>query len=305
MDTSQYNSLTSEEKHIIEDKGTEAPYSGEYEDFFQQGTYICKRCNTPLYRSKDKFRSDCGWPSFDDAIAGRVHESTDEDGRRVEITCATCGAHLGHVFRGEGFTEKDTRHCVNSLSMKFIPEKIPDGEEEIATLGGGCFWCVEGTLSLLKGVVKVESGYSGGKREEPSYEQVSTGATGHIEVVQITFDPKMISYRELLEVFFTIHDPTTLNRQGNDVGPQYASAIFYHSPEQRSIAEDLIRELDDEDIWIAPIVTQVRPFEKFWKAETYHQNYFENNPSQPYCSFVIDPKVAKLKEKWKNLLKNN
>ncbi|MFN7160055.1 MAG: bifunctional methionine sulfoxide reductase B/A protein [Candidatus Gracilibacteria bacterium] len=305
MDRSKYNPLTEEERYIIEDKGTEAPYSGEYEEFFQQGTYICKRCNTPLYRSKDKFKSGCGWPSFDDSISGRVTETTDADGRRTEITCTTCGAHLGHVFKGEGFTEKDTRHCVNSLSMKFIPEKLNDAEEETATLGGGCFWCVEGTLSLLKGVLKVESGYSGGKRENPSYDQVSTGATGHVEVAQVTFDPRIINFRQLLEVFFTIHDPTTLDRQGNDIGTQYASAIFYHSSEQKETALEVIQELNDQDIWVAPIVTKVLPLEKFWKAEEYHQEYFKNNASQPYCKIVIDPKVKKLREKWKDWLKDS
>jgi peptide-methionine (S)-S-oxide reductase len=174
---------------------------------------------------------------------------------------------------------------------------------EVATLAGGCFWCLEAVFDDLKGVEDVVSGYSGGKIPNPTYKQVCTGATGHAEVVQVTFAPTQISYRDLLEVFFTIHDPTTLNRQGADVGTQYRSAIFYHSPEQKAIAEQVIGELNAEKIWNRPIVTELTPFTSFYPAEDYHQEYFTNNPFQPYCQIVIAPKIAKFRKQYLERLK--
>jgi peptide-methionine (S)-S-oxide reductase len=177
------------------------------------------------------------------------------------------------------------------------PSRPPAGKE-IATLAGGCFWCLEAIFSELKGVEQVESGYSGGKTPNPTYRQVCNGATGHAEVVQITFDPKVISFKELLQVFFTIHDPTTLNRQGPDVGTQYRSAVFYRSPEQEAITDQVIAELNAAHIWNAPIVTEVTPFQVFYPAEDYHQRYYENNPYQLYCRAVIAPKVAKFRKEF-------
>ncbi|HXG92162.1 MAG TPA: peptide-methionine (S)-S-oxide reductase MsrA [Blastocatellia bacterium] len=168
--------------------------------------------------------------------------------------------------------------------------------KEIATLAGGCFWCLEAVYKQLRGVEKVESGYTGGSLPNPTYYQVCAGNTGHAEAVQITFDPQVISFRDLLDVFFTIHDPTTLNRQGADVGTQYRSAIFYHSPEQKQVAGQVINELNEAKVWDAPIVTEVTPFNLFYKAEEYHQDYFERNPYQPYCQAVVAPKVAKLRK---------
>jgi len=175
--------------------------------------------------------------------------------------------------------------------------------QEIATLGGGCFWCTEAVFSDLKGVVKVESGYSGGTVANPSYEEVCTGRTGHAEVAQVTFDPEVISYKEILEIFFTVHDPTTLNRQGADVGTQYRSVIFYHNNEQRAVAEQVIKEITAAGILDAPVVTQVEPLKAFYKAEDYHQQYFENNPRQSYCQIVIAPKVRKFREHFRDRLK--
>lgn len=303
MDHVFLKNLTEDEREVIENKGTEVPYTGEYNDFDQQGTYLCRRCSTPLYRSKDKFKSGCGWPSFDDAIDNRVERRMDADGSRTEILCATCGAHLGHVFEGEGLTAKDTRHCVNSLSMRFVPEVVEEAVWEIATLGGGCFWCLESVCLELKGVVHVMSGYMGGKRWNPSYEQVSTGATGHVEVIQVIFDPKIITFRTLLQVFFSMHNPTTLNRQGNDVGTQYASVIFFHTQKQEQEAMDTIRAIDAEHLWDEPIVTQLRPAQVFWKAEEYHQDYFNKNPTNTYCQLMINPKLKHLKESWSAFLK--
>lgn len=174
---------------------------------------------------------------------------------------------------------------------------------ELATLAGGCFWCLEAVFRQLRGITKVVSGYSGGSVPNPSYQAVCTGATGHAEVTQITFDPDVISFRDLLDVFFTIHDPTTLNRQGNDEGTQYRSAIFYHSPAQRAEAERVITELEAEKVWDDPIVTEVVPLEIFYPAETYHQDYYARNANQPYCRAVIAPKVAKLRSKYLARLK--
>jgi peptide-methionine (S)-S-oxide reductase len=179
----------------------------------------------------------------------------------------------------------------------------PDSRTEAATLGGGCFWCLEAVFVDLQGVQSVVSGYSGGRVPHPSYDQVCSGTTGHAEVVQVTFDPSVLSYRQLLEVFFTIHDPTTLDRQGHDVGTQYRSAIFYHSPEQQQTAEQVMAEITQAGIWGAPLVTQVVPLEAFYPAEGYHQDYYLRNPYQPYCQVVIQPKVAKFREKYAHLLR--
>jgi peptide-methionine (S)-S-oxide reductase len=179
-----------------------------------------------------------------------------------------------------------------------VEENKPNGSSrtEVATLGGGCFWCLEAVYEELKGVEKVESGYSGGTVPNPTYRQVCTETTGHAEVVQVTFDPEVVTFREILEVFFTIHDPTTLNRQGYDVGTQYRSAIFYHTPEQERIAGEMISDLEAARVWEDPIVTEVTPFEAFYVAEDYHQNYFRRNEEQPYCQVVISPKVAKFRK---------
>jgi peptide-methionine (S)-S-oxide reductase len=166
------------------------------------------------------------------------------------------------------------------------------------TLGGGCFWCLEAVYDEMRGVQSVESGYMGGHVERPSYRAVCTGTTGHAEVVQVTFDPDVISLRDILEVFFAIHDPTTRDRQGNDTGPQYRSVIFYHHDSQREEAERIIREIEDEKLWSHPVVTEVRPATTFYVAEDYHQEYFKNNPAQPYCSFVVAPKVSKFRAKF-------
>ena len=171
------------------------------------------------------------------------------------------------------------------------------------TLGGGCFWCVEAVFDELIGVEHVESGYAGGATVNPTYRDVCSGTTGHAEVTQITFDPQAISLKEILQIFFTVHDPTTLDRQGADVGTQYRSVIFYHSEEQKQTAEEVVKEITAEKLWDKPIVTQVVPFQTFYKAESYHQDYFANNPGQPYCQVVIAPKVVKFRKKFKERLK--
>jgi len=174
---------------------------------------------------------------------------------------------------------------------------------EVATLAGGCFWCTEAMFDQLKGIIEVESGYSGGKIANPSYEDVCTGETGHAESIQITFDPTVVSYADLLRIFLTTHDPTTLNRQGADVGTQYRSAIFYHNPEQERVAREVIKEFEQSKIWKKPIVTEVLPYKEFYKAEDYHQEYYAKNSRQPYCRVVIEPKIAKLREHYRDRLK--
>jgi peptide-methionine (S)-S-oxide reductase len=178
-----------------------------------------------------------------------------------------------------------------------------NGQREIATLAGGCFWCLEAVFDELRGVESVESGYAGGSVPNPTYKQVCNGTTGHAEVVQIVYDPKVVSFEDLLGVFFTIHDPTTLNRQGADVGTQYRSAIFYHTPEQKAVAEKVIRDITAAGVWDDPIVTEVTPMSEFYKAEEYHQEYYARNPSQGYCQIVIAPKVAKFRQKYFDKLK--
>lgn len=184
-----------------------------------------------------------------------------------------------------------------------MSEHISYGQTETATFGGGCFWCTEAIFKSLKGVETVESGYSGGKQKNPTYQEVCTGETGHAEVIQIKFDPKVISFRELLEVFWETHDPTTLNRQGADVGTQYRSVVFYHSPEQKETAEKYKAELNKENIFRGTVVTEITAFDNFYKAENYHQNYFANNRSQGYCQFVIVPKIEKFRKIFKDKLK--
>ncbi|MCC8146895.1 MAG: bifunctional methionine sulfoxide reductase B/A protein [Bacteroidales bacterium] len=272
------NDLTKDEKRVILDKGTELPFTGKYYNFKESGTYTCKQCGAALYHSSAKFDSGCGWPSFDDEIPGAVKRVPDKDGRRTEIICSNCGAHLGHVFLNEGFTPKQTRHCVNSISMNFIPDK--EQTVESAIFAGGCFWGVEYYMQKVPGVLSVESGYIGGDKEDPSYEEVSKKTTGHAEAVRIEYDSSKVSYKELAKLFFEIHDPTQLDRQGPDVGHQYRSEIFYANPEQKEIAEKLIARLKAKGY---DVVTKVTPATRFWPAEDYHQNYYNRKGSEPYC----------------------
>ena len=271
-----FNDLSPEEEYIIVNKGTEQPGSGEYNDFYEKGLYTCRRCNNALYRSETKFKSGCGWPSFDDEIPGAVKKHVDADGRRTEILCMSCDGHLGHVFTGEGFTDKNTRHCVNSLSMIFQPE----GKFGIGIFASGCFWGTEYFLNKVAGVFGTTCGYIGGSQENPAYKQVCSGATGHAEAVQVFFDPKKTDYETLTKIFFETHDPTQLNRQGPDVGTQYRSEIFYLNKEQKEISEKLIAQLKEKGL---DVVTAITEATKFWDAEVYHQDYYDQKNSQPYC----------------------
>jgi peptide methionine sulfoxide reductase msrA/msrB len=298
----ELNKLSPEEKRVIINKGTEPAFTGKFENFFEKGTFICRQCASALYTSESKFHSGCGWPSFDQEIEGRVKRQPDSDGRRTEIVCSKCGGHLGHVFEGEGLTSKNTRHCVNSLSLDFIPSQKEKPTTDFAVLGGGCFWCLEAVFSQLKGITEVEPGYAGGYSKNPTYNEVCSGNTGHAEVLKIEFYPAVISYELLLDIFFSIHNPTTLNRQGNDVGEQYRSIILFNSPEQENIARKAIANLENSKTFLEPIITEVKPLGTFYKAEDYHREYFFKNPYQPYCTAVVSPKVEKFRKKFKDLL---
>ncbi len=278
----KYNELTDKEKSVIINKGTERPFSGKYWDHHEDGTYTCKNCGAPLFSSDTKFDSGTGWPSFDDAIPGAVKQVTDADGWRTEIVCAQCGAHLGHVFFGEGFTDKDTRHCVNSISLDFAPEAAAPSK---AIFAGGCFWGMEYHFANAEGVLSTRVGYTGGHTENPTYGEVCSHTTGHIEAIEVTFDPAKTSYEELARLFFNIHDPTQVNRQGPDVGEQYKSAIFYLNEEQKRIAESLIGELESKGYHVA---TELIPASTFWEAEDYHQDYYEKKGNQPYCHIYTE-----------------
>ncbi len=270
--------LTDLEKYVIEEKGTEKPFTGKYYKQKDDGTYLCKRCGTPLFKSSGKFDSDCGWPSFDDEIDGAVKRIPDADGIRTEIVCANCNAHLGHVFLGEGYTPKNIRHCVNSISLTFVPAKKK--QTETAIFASGCFWGTQYHFNKKKGVISTKAGYSGGTVENVSYEEVCTGTTGHAEAVEVIFDPSVISYEELAKLYFETHDPTQIDRQGPDIGTQYRSEIFYTEPEQKKIAEKLISILKSKGMNVATKVTKAG---KFQEAEKYHQDYYKKRGGTPYC----------------------
>lgn len=276
----KFNKLSSEEDLIINQKATERPFTGKYYKFNENGLYVCKKCNAPLYNSSDKFDSECGWPSFDDEIKGAVKKITDSDGFRTEIICNNCGGHLGHVFVGEGFTSKNTRHCVNSLSLNFISKD--SARIEKAVFAGGCFWGVEYYFKKADGVISTRVGYTGGKTKNPDYKQVCNGNTNHTEAIEVSFDANKTTYEALTKLFFEIHDPVQINRQGPDIGTQYRSAIFYIDDSQKNTAIKLIDILKSKGYKVA---TTIEPFSEFWEAELYHQDYYNKNQSEPYCHF--------------------
>lgn len=271
--------LNRKEEFVLIDKGTEAPFSGIYDKHFEMGVYHCKQCDTPLFKSESKFSSGCGWPSFDDSIDGKVKEVPDADGRRTEIVCPVCDGHLGHVFRGEGFTFKNTRHCVNSVSLDFKPAKA---QTQKAIFASGCFWGTEYFLKKANGVKSTRVGYIGGHHSNPTYEEVCTGLTGHAEAVEVVFDSTMTSFEELCRLFFETHDFTQVDRQGPDIGTQYRSAIFYQNDEQKTIAEELIVKLRKQGYEVA---TKLEANNEFWEAERYHQDYYTTTNGRPYCHF--------------------
>jgi peptide methionine sulfoxide reductase msrA/msrB len=287
---SMYRELTPEEERVIVHKGTERPFTGKYDEFFATGTYTCKRCGAKLFESTSKFNSHCGWPSFDEQIPNAVKWQPDADGRRTEIICANCNAHLGHVFLGEQLTAKNTRYCVNSISMNFIPaaalQSSADPAEagkpktETAIFASGCFWGTEYHLQRAPGVISTTVGYTGGHVDNPTYKQVCTDTTGHAEAVQVVFDPTKTSYEKLARLFFETHDFAQVNRQGPDIGRQYRSAIFYLNDEQKQIAAKLVQILQQKGY---DVKTEITAATKFWPAEDYHQDYYNKTQKTPYC----------------------
>lgn len=275
------NPLNAEEARVILNKGTERAFTGEYWDHKIDGVFICRQCETPLYDAKDKFDSGCGWPSFDDELPGAVKRHIDADGRRTEIVCANCDGHLGHVFIGERMTEKNTRHCVNSISMKFINrekwEQMKPAEKDLrkAVFASGCFWSKEYFLGQQEGVISTRVGFTGGHKESPTYKEVCAKDTGHAEAVEVTFDPTSTNFETLAKVFFEMHDPT-VDRRGK--GGQYRSAIFYQDEAQREVGERLIEELKNKGLEVA---TELEPAGPFWLAEARHQKYCDSHGLTP------------------------
>lgn len=273
-----YNTLTEDEKKVILERRTEFPFSGKYLNHTEKGLYVCKQCGSPLYRSENKFDSHCGWPSFDEAIDTNVRYMPDPDGIRMEIVCGECGGHLGHVFEGERFTPKNVRHCVNSISLDFIADV--DSSSHKAYFACGCFWGAEHYFMNTPGVINTAVGFMGGHVNHPSYEQVCTQTTGHYETTEVTYDPKIISYENLVKLFFEIHDFSQFNGQGPDIGSQYRSCIFVANADERKVAEQCIHTLEDMNFNVA---TSVLPLSEFWKAEDYHQQYYKKTSGTPYC----------------------
>jgi peptide methionine sulfoxide reductase msrA/msrB len=272
-------SLTPQQAKVILNKATEAPFSGQYTDENSSGSYFCRNCGLELFRSEHKFHSGCGWASFDDEVSGNIRNTPDSDGRRSEILCNYCSAHLGHIFYGEKFTAKNARYCVNSLALDFATDKSCCQNEEII-LAAGCFWGVEYFLQKLPGVLLTEVGYCGGNVANPSYQDVCSKTSGHLEVVRVLYDPQQLSLDFLLKYFFEIHDPCQTDGQGPDLGAQYLSAIFCYTDAQKKIAQEVIELLRMRGYSVA---TQIREMAVFWRAEDYHQDYYNHKGSLPYC----------------------
>lgn len=273
-----YKNLTPEEQRVILRKGTERPFSGKFNDHYEDGTYTCKRCGAELFDSSSKFKSHCGWPSFDDQIQGTVKLQPDADGVRTEILCQQCGGHLGHVFMGEGYTPPNTRYCVNSISLDFDPAAVV--QTETAIFASGCFWGTQYYLQKAPGVISTQVGYTGGHVDNPTYKQVCTDRTGHAEAVEVVYDPSKTSYEQLAKLFFETHDFTQLNRQGPDIGTQYRSEVFALNEKQRKIATRLIKELRAKGY---DVKTTIEPAKAFWPGEEHHQDYYEKTGKTPYC----------------------
>ncbi len=292
---SNYNQLSIDEAYVIVEKGTEYPNSGEYVHNKKDGLYLCKRCNARLFDSKSKFNSGTGWPSYDDFIGDGVEVVLDSDGYREEIVCNNCKAHLGHVFYNEGFTKKNTRHCVNSISLNFVKRDDPRLEMtikedtktdtvnmKIAIFASGCFWGTEYFFEKAEGVISTQVGYIGGTKDNPTYEEVCAHTTGHAEAVRVAYDDSKTDYETLCKLFFETHDPTQVNRQGPDIGDQYRTEIFYLDDNQKEIAERLKNVLEADDLDVATKITDAADL-PFWEGEDYHEHYYSKKGGSPYC----------------------
>ncbi|MBE3129815.1 MAG: bifunctional methionine sulfoxide reductase B/A protein [Acidobacteria bacterium] len=277
--------LTPEQYDVMRKCGTEQPFAGKYNDFWEKGVYICAGCGTPLFLSDAKYEHGTGWPSFAAPVEEKSLEYRDDYSllsKRIEVRCSVCGAHLGHIF-DDGPSPTFLHYCVNSAALDFKPEAQAKtaGREtaaiETATFAAGCFWGVEHKLGKVPGVVSTTVGYTGGKSVNPTYEEVCTDRTGHAEAVQVTFDPKRISYAELVRRFFEAHDPTQVDRQGPDHGTQYRSAIFFHGEAQREAARRVMDEVEKSGQYKKRLATELVPASAFYQAEEYHQKYYEKH----------------------------
>jgi len=296
--------LTPDQYHVMRQRGTEMAFTGKYNDHYQKGVYVCAACSTPLFNSETKYDHGSGWPSFTAPVDDNNIDYFDDFSHfmhRIETRCAVCGAHLGHVFN-DGPAPTGKHYCINSVSLDFKagdahknpesdsedkPEKkgIKSQKIETATFAAGCFWGVEHKFRQVPGVLSTVVGYTGGDVKNPTYKQVCSDKTGHAEAVKVTFDPSKVSYEKLLEIFFNLHDPTQVDRQGWDVGSQYRSVIFYHSAEQKEAAEKIVKRLEDSGRFKKAISTQIVPAPEFYEAEEYHQQYYEkrNKKSNITC----------------------